>query len=101
MVEFAKIIGEGEARSCYLNLSDCKGEQYGDKFPEHKTPLWIITDDRWYKASKHHRCQIWGSLRNWYDAENICPGDRVHIKYNPIVWNICNCAFIEISIINN
>jgi len=98
MVEFQRTIGRSEENTCYLNLTDINGRSYGSRFPEHKTPLWIITEGKRYEASKHGGNQIWGNLRSWYKGEEIHAGDTIHIKYDPLADNIDGRVPVEISV---
>ena len=99
MIEFDRTIGKGEERNYYLNLTDNEGNRYGNRFPEDRTPLWIITESRRYKASKRGENQIWGVLRSWYGGENVHSGDTIHIRYNPTASGIDGRIPIEISIV--
>jgi len=99
MIVFDRTIGEGEEKSYYLNLTDNEGNRYGNKFPDDKTPLWIITEGRRYKASKTGENQIWGRLRAWYDGENVRAGDTIHIRYDPTTSALDGRTPIEISIL--
>jgi len=100
IIEFDRTIGEGEERNYYLNLTDNSGNRYGNRFPEDRTPLWIITEGRRYKASKRGENQIWGVLRSWYEGENVHAGDTIHIRYDPAAGEIDGRIPIEISIVN-
>jgi hypothetical protein len=99
IIEFDRTIGEGEERNYYLNLTDNRGNRYGNRFPEDKTRLWIITEGRRYKASKRGENQIWGVLRSWYEGENVHAGDTIHIRYDPAIGEIDGRIPVEISIV--
>lgn len=99
MIEFDRTIGKAEERNYYLNLTDNEGNRYGNRFPEDRTPLWIITEGRRYKASKRGENQIWGVLRSWYRGENVHSGDTIHIQYNPDAREIDSRIPIEIFIV--
>jgi RecB family endonuclease NucS len=99
MIEFDRTIGTSEEKNYYLNITDNQGNRYGNKFPEDRTPLWITTEGRKYKASKRGDNQIWGRLRSWYEGENIHAGDTVHVRYDPGVSEIDGRIPIEISIV--
>jgi len=99
MIEFDRTITRAEERSYYLNLTDNEGNHYGSRFPEDRTPLWIITGGRRYKASKSGGSQIWGALRYWYIGENVGSGDTIHIRYDSLAGEIDGRTPIEISIV--
>jgi len=99
MIEFDRTIGKGEERTYYLNLTDNEGNRYGNRFPEDRTPLWIITGGRKYKASKRGENQIWGVLRSWYEGEDVHSGDTIHIRYDPAAGEIDGRIPVEISIV--
>jgi hypothetical protein len=99
MIEFDRTIGTPEEKNYYLNITDNQGNRYGNKFPEDRTPLWITTEGRKYKASKRGDNQIWGRLRSWYEGEGIHAGDTVHVLYDPSVSEIDGRISIEISIV--
>jgi RecB family endonuclease NucS len=99
MIVFDRTIGEGEEKSYYLNLTDNAGNRYGSKFPDDRTPLWVITEGRRYKASKRGENQIWGRLRAWYEGENVHSGDTIHIRYEPTANKLDGRTPIEISIV--
>lgn len=100
MIEFDRTIGSSEERTYYLNLTDNAGRRYGSRFPEDRTPLWVITDGKKYRASKRGENQIWGVLRSWYDGEDVHAGDTIHICYDPLSERINGRVPIEISIMD-
>lgn len=100
IIEFEKTIGSGESNSFYLNLTDNSGIKYGNKFPQDKTPLWIITGTNQYLASKKGDNQIWGVLRKWYDGESVKIGDVIKIRYDILSPAIEGRIPIYIDIIN-
>lgn len=100
MTEFDRTITTQEENSYYLNLTDNYGKKYGGRFPEHLTRLWIVTDGKRYEAQKHHRNQIWGSLKSWYEGEDVHAGDTIHIKYDFLTEETDGRVPIEVSIIN-
>lgn len=84
MVDFVRTINEPEVRSCYLNLTDESGRTYGSLLPKHMTPLAIIDGaGRRTSGSKHHDNQVWGNLRVWFNDNNVRPGTRVKVKFDP------------------
>lgn len=83
MITFEKTITDSENKSFYLNITDDYGEKYGVDFPDDKSKLSIITNNKIYKASKRGKNQIWGVLRSWYEGENITSGCKIRINYNP------------------
>ncbi len=98
MIEFTRTINKAEVNSYYLNLTDNYGNCHGSKFPPDKTPLYVVTDGRQYKASKRGENQIWGSLRIWYCEENVRAGDTVCIRYDSSAPRIDGRAVIEIFV---
>ena len=99
MIEFKRRIGKSEEKTRYLKLVDDQGTRYGKSLPEDKTPLWIVTEGRKYKASKKGDYYIWGALRSWYKGENVHIGDKIHIQYDPEAEEMDGRIPIEISIV--
>jgi hypothetical protein len=84
LVEFVRTINIPEVRFTYLNLTDDTGRTYGSSLPPHKTKLAIIdTSGRRTNGAKHHDNQVWGNLRVWFNDNNITPGTRVRIRFDP------------------
>jgi len=84
IIRFIKTINESEVKSKYLNLTDDAKVTYGDKFPSHKTKFIIIDGkSRITTSQQHGNNQIWGSLKNWYDLNNIISGDKITVIYDP------------------
>ena len=84
MIEFYRTISKAEAHSRYLNLKDDSGKRYGSYFPPHATRLIIVDDqERKFNATKHHEHQIWGNLRTLFETNNILPGTRILVKFDP------------------
>lgn len=83
MIEFKKTISQPEIDSFYLNLTDDFGNKYGHHFPSHKTTFVVVdSKNRKTSAKKHHANQIWGSVRNWYNENNINVGQRITVKFD-------------------
>lgn len=83
MIEFSRVISSSEIRCGYLNLTDERGQTFGQYFPDHRTRLVVIDGQkRMTFAQQHHTNQIWGTLRNWYRDNRVRPGDRVLVKHN-------------------
>ena len=83
MIEFSKTISQSEINSKYLNLKDDFNRKYGSYFPTHATKLIILDNqERKFDALKHHEHQIWGSLRRWFETNNITAGTKIIIKYD-------------------
>lgn len=84
MIEFEHTITKSEFDSKYMNLKDNYGKRYGNHFPPHRTRLTIVDEkDRKFLASKHFTHQIWGSLRGWFETNQIQPGAVILVRYNP------------------
>jgi hypothetical protein len=83
MVRFTKTISKSEVKSTYLNLTDDKGKQYGPQMKlEHKDKLIVLdAEGRETRAQMHHENQLWGSLKQWFDENNVQPGHRLELKY--------------------
>jgi RecB family endonuclease NucS len=83
MVEFRRVIADGEARNYYLNLTDMNRTIYGRHFPAPLTRLAIIDGDgRVTFAKKHGNNQIWNSLENWFRDNNVQSGAIVLVRYD-------------------
>jgi hypothetical protein len=84
MITFKRTIGKPEVKSTYLNLTGEDGITYGSRFPAHRTPI-IVVDGRGRRTSaqKHHDNQLWGSIKNWFVDNDIRPGTRIEVKYDP------------------
>ncbi len=84
IVDFERTITEPEVRYYYLNLTDDAGRRYGMQFPPHRTRYVVVDgNDRHTTAQQHHVNQIWGMLRNWFQANAIQPRMRVTIHHDP------------------
>lgn len=84
MLEFHRIISASEVRSYYLNLTDEHGRKFGTHFPEHLTKLAILDGkDGITYAKKHHGNQLWGTLREWFNTNDIQAGTRILVRYDP------------------
>jgi len=84
VIEFQRTVTEAEVRSCYLNLTDDAGNRFGQQFPLHRTKLAVIDGSgRATYAHKHHGNQLWGTLRNWFEQNNISPGTRITVRFDP------------------
>ena len=84
MIEFYRVISESEVQTTYLNLTDERGRTFGAKFPPHKTRLAIVdAQGRVTSAQKHHDTQIWGSISNWFRDNDVQPGAKVLVRYDP------------------
>lgn len=86
MVEFRHTISAAELNGGYLNLKDDSDLPYADKFQHIPRLTQIIIIDglnRTTLAKKHGPTQIWGTLRNWFTANNISAGTRILVKFNP------------------
>lgn len=84
MVEFERSITAAEVRSYYLNLTSDSGKRFGELFPEHRTKFVVIDGKgRATAAQKHNDNQFWGMLKNWFIDNDVQPGDRVSIKFDP------------------
>lgn len=85
MIEFERTITTSEVNSGYLNLSDDRGRAFGPDFDlEHRTKVSIKdTQGRVTSAQKHHANQLWGMLKNWITDNNVQPGTRVLVKFDP------------------
>jgi hypothetical protein len=82
-IEFEKIITEAEARSFYIGLTDRNQQTYGQHFPPHLTKFVIIDgQNRATIAQKHHKNQVWGTLKHWFIANNIQANDQIRVIYN-------------------
>jgi hypothetical protein len=83
MIEFRRVIVDGEVRNHYLNLTDENKKNYGAEFPVSGTRLAIKdAAGRVTPAQKHHNNQIWGTLNHWFTDNNIQPGTIVLIRYD-------------------
>ncbi|MFZ0640173.1 MAG: endonuclease NucS domain-containing protein [Candidatus Acidiferrales bacterium] len=84
MVEFERTVGQGEANSWYLNLSDDQGTKYGSEFTlPHCTKVKIQDRrGRLTNAQIHHKNQLWGTLKDWFHDNNISAGTRVLVRFD-------------------
>ncbi len=100
MTTFQKTVGIAEYNSGYLNLTSDDGSRYGQNFPPTNTALIVITDGRQYPASMNSNPnQIWGALRRWFKDENIYPGDKISIAFDPLREKIDGRSVVEITLI--
>ena len=100
MTTFEKTIGNAEHKFGYLNLTSDNGTTYGQNFPMPLTKLIVVTESRQYLATMNNNPnQIWGGLRRWFKDENIYPGDKVRITYDPAKENIDGRSPVEISLL--
>lgn len=84
MVEFERSITAAEVRSYHLNLTSDSGKRFGELFPEHRTKFVVIDGKgRATAAQEHNDNQFWGMLKNWFIDNDVQPGDRVSIKFDP------------------
>ncbi len=85
MIEFDKTISESEFRSGYLNLTDDRGQRYGPQFGlEHRTRIAVKdTSGGVTFTQMHNTNQLWGMLRNWFDEDDITPGARIQVRFDP------------------
>ena len=84
MVEFERSITVAEVRSYYLNLTSDHGRRFGAEFPEHRTKFVVIDGKgRATSTQKHNDNQLWGMLKNWFIDNDIHPGDRVKVRFDP------------------
>lgn len=82
VIEFYHTISESELRSTYLNLANDR-RNFGGSFPPHKTKLRIIDGhNRKSFASKHHKNQIWGTIKQWFLDNAVKTGDVVQVRFN-------------------
>lgn len=99
-IDFEKIITDAEARSFYIGLTDRNHKTYGHHFPTHLTKLVILDgQNRATIAQKHHRNQVWGTLRHWFLANNIKANDQIRVIYdeNFLISNLNVLKLIPLS----
>ncbi len=85
-IEFRRTISDSEVSKKYLNLTDDADCTYGSYLDhvEHRTKMAIVDGlDRVTFAKKHHKNQIWGTLSQWFNSNNIQAGTRVLVKFDP------------------
>jgi len=83
-ISFVHTIGPAEVKSGHLNLTDKHRKTYGKEFPPHKTMFVVIDQNkRKSKAEMHHKTQIWGMLKDWYQSNNVKAGDTVQVSFDP------------------
>jgi len=85
MIEFEKTISQFEHRTKYLNLTDGLGNTYGREFDfDHTVRIAIVGNSGHVTfARKSNNNQIWGTLSHWYEAENVVPGSRIRVRFDP------------------
>jgi hypothetical protein len=85
MIEFERTIGASEVNYTYLNLSDDRGRSFGPDFDlEHRARVAIRDSlGRITTAQKHHANQLWGTLYNWFTDNDVQPGARVRVRFDP------------------
>ena len=84
MITFRRTIGKPEVKSTYLNLTDENGNTYGSRFPVHRTPIVVIDGrSRRTYAQKHHDNQLWGAIKNWFVDNDVRPGTRIEVRFDP------------------
>ena len=85
MIEFERTITTSEVNSGYLNLSDDRGRPFGPDFDlDHRTKVAVKdAQGRVTFSQKHHANQLWGMLKNWIADNNVQPGMRVLVKFDP------------------
>jgi hypothetical protein len=85
MIEFERTINQSECEAGYLNLTDVQGKSHGREFGlAHLAPVAIVgTSGQVTFAQKHKNNQIWGTLSHWYKAENVVPGSRIRVRFDP------------------
>ncbi len=85
MIEFERTIGASEVNSGYLNLSDDRGRSFGPHVDlEHRAKVAIRdSQGRVTAAQKHHANQLWGTLKNWFADNDVQPGTRVRVRFDP------------------
>ncbi|TET38908.1 MAG: hypothetical protein E3J72_01930 [Planctomycetota bacterium] len=103
MIEFVRRIGEGEAKSFYINLTDNitgpKKEKYGKHLNiEHGEKIVVIDGSgRKYEIVKHHGNQLWGPrLHNWFMQNGVSAGTVIQIGFNPME-TIESCPVIHLQ----
>lgn len=89
MITFKRTIGRSEVKSTYLNLTGEDGSTYGSRFPDHRTPMIVVDGQgRRTTAQKHHDNQLWGSIKNWFLDNDIKPGTRIEVRFDPNERNV-------------
>jgi len=85
MIEFEKTVNQAEYNAKFLNLTDDRGNTYGRKFNlDHLTRIAIVGNSGQVTfAKKQKNNQIWGTLSHWYKSENIVPGSRILVRFDP------------------
>src|SRR6266567_515191 len=84
MITFLRRLGIPEVRDGYLNLTDEAGTTYGHLFPDHLTKFAVVDPDgRKSFSQKHHKNQMWGTLKNWYRSTGTKAGDTVIVSFEP------------------
>ena len=99
-IEFEKIITEAEARLFYIGLTDRNHTTYGHHFPPHRTRFVVLDgQNRATIAQKHHKNQVWGTLRHWFIANHIKANDQIKVIYNEkvLINNISVLRLIPLS----
>jgi Holliday junction resolvase-like predicted endonuclease len=82
-IEFYRTIGNGEAHTQYLNLTDDARKTDGAQLPPGGTALAIIDGaGRRTNAIKHHVNQVWGGLNNWYEQNNVAARTKIKVSYD-------------------
>lgn len=85
MIEFDKTINESEFNSGYINLTNDRGQRFGPQFGlEHRTRIAVKDSSGGFTFTQMHNTnQLWGMLRNWFDEEDITPGARIRVRFDP------------------
>jgi hypothetical protein len=85
MVEFDRTINQSEANSYYLNLSDDCGHHFGKDFVlPHLSKIAVVDGEgRVTYTQKHHKTQLWGTLKKWYIDNHADVGSHIHLRFDP------------------
>ena len=88
MTEFTRTIGSGECKSRYLNLSNDYGHLFGPDLDLPPGTKILVFDgcSRATYVQMHHTNQLWsGRLRKWFIDNEVIPGMRVLVRFDPNV----------------
>jgi hypothetical protein len=85
MIEFERTIGSAEVNRYYLNLSNDSRHSFGPNLDLPHCTRIAVRDGRGRVtyAQMHHATQLWGMLRDWFIDNDIVPGMRVLVRFDP------------------